>query len=115
MKNNPLCEAQAPLQKLPENARDVNLNYIIGGTFYLISFTVGTGPPTIDLDLHHQGVRGGSLRTRYFGELEGVTVEAKRMAIEAAKTSGKSLHAWLDEAVREKADQSRLPPSPTPG
>jgi len=109
IKNNPLCEAQAPLEKLPENARDVSLSYIIGGTFYLISFTVGTGVPAIDLDLQHNGTRGGSMRTRYFGQLEGVTVEAKQIAIEAAKASGKSLHAWLNEAVREKAEQSGLP------
>jgi SAM-dependent methyltransferase len=106
MTNNPICEAQVPLDKLPENARDVCVHYIIGNTFYLIQFTVGTAVPTIDLDLQHNGARGGSMRTRYFGQLEGVTVEAKQMAIEAAKASGKSLHVWLDEAVREKADQS---------
>jgi ubiquinone/menaquinone biosynthesis C-methylase UbiE len=107
--NNPLCDSNAPLEKLPENAREVSLHYIIGGTFYLISFTVGTGVPTVDLDLQHNGTRGGSMRTRYFGQLEGVTVEAKQIAIKAAKSSGKSLHAWLDEAVREKAEQSGLP------
>lgn len=113
MNNNPLCAAPAPLDKLPENARDVSLNYIIGGTFYLISFTVDKGPPTIDLDLPHHGARGGTMRTRYFGQLEGVTLEAKQMAVEAAKADRRSLHAWLDEAVREKASQSQSAPSPT--
>jgi ubiquinone/menaquinone biosynthesis C-methylase UbiE len=111
MNNNPLCGAHAPLEKLPENAREVSLHYIIGETFYLISFTVGAGAPTVDLDLQHNGTRGGSMRTRYFGQLEGVTLEAKQIAIEAAKATRKSLHAWLDEAVREKAEQLQSPRS----
>ena len=45
------------------------------------------------------------MRTRYFGQLEGVTQEAKQMAIEAAKKRGVSLHQWLDELVRERADE----------
>ena len=43
------------------------------------------------------------MRTRYFGRLEGVTPEAKEMAIEAARRSGLSLHQWLDTVVRQAA------------
>jgi len=101
--NNPLYKAQAPLDLLPLAARDVQVEYIVNGTFYLISFTVGEGAPPLDLDLPHRGRRGGTLRTRYFGQLEGVSPEAKEMAVRAAEARGISLHQWLDEVVRAQA------------
>jgi ubiquinone/menaquinone biosynthesis C-methylase UbiE len=101
--NNPLFEHKVPLQHLPVNARDVTLRWILGGCFYLIDFTVGDGPPAIDLDLPHKGWRGGTMRTRYYGRLEGVTPDARLMAIEAAKRKGISVHEWVDSVVRKAA------------
>jgi predicted HicB family RNase H-like nuclease len=43
------------------------------------------------------------MRTRYYGQLEGVTPEARKMAIEAAKAQGVSVHEWLDSLVRKAA------------
>ena len=105
VENNPAFDAAAPLEKLPVGARDVSLRYIIGNSFYVMRFSVGDGPPDIDLDVPHKGSRGGTMRTRYFGRLEGVSPEARRLAIAAARQEGKSLHAWLDEAVRSKAQK----------
>lgn len=101
--NNPLFEHKVPLQHLPINAREVTLRWILGGCFYLVDFKVGDGPPPIDLDLPHKGWRGGTMRTRYYGRLEGVTRDARMMAIEAARRKGISVHEWLDCVVRKAA------------
>jgi ubiquinone/menaquinone biosynthesis C-methylase UbiE len=101
--NNPLFRADAPLDALPEGARDVTVRWIMANCFYVIGFTRGDGPPPLDLDLPHQGWRGGTMRSRYFGRLEGVTVEAKALAAEAARAAGVSVHEWLDRVVKDAA------------
>lgn len=101
--NNPLFKHHAPLESLPENAREVVLRWILGGCFYLFDFKVGDGPPPLNLDHPHKGWRGGSMRTRYYGQLEGVTPAARKLAIAAAKARGLSVHEWLDTLVRRAA------------
>jgi ubiquinone/menaquinone biosynthesis C-methylase UbiE len=101
--NNPLFEAEVPLSVLPECARDVSVRWIVGNCFYVIGYTRGEGLPPLNLDLPHQGWRGGTMRSRYFGRLEGVTPEAKDMARVAAARSGLSVHEWLDQLVRSAA------------
>ena len=108
--NNPLYRAKLPLDMLPVSARDVRVQYLVSNTFYLISFGVGEGAPSLNLDLPHQGRRGGTLRTRFYGQLEGVSVEAREMAQKAAAASGKSMHQWLDELVRRQAQQDLKKP-----
>jgi ubiquinone/menaquinone biosynthesis C-methylase UbiE len=100
---NPQFAAPLPLEYLPVEARDVSLRWIIGGTFYLIDFTVGTGEPQANLSFTIPGVRGGTHRTRYYGQLEGVTPETKDLAHEARAKLGISMHDWLDSVVREAA------------
>lgn len=101
--NNALFKHKVPLDSLPVNCRDVTLRWILGSCFYLIDYRVGEGTPPLNLDLPHKGRRGGTMRTRYYGQLEGVTLESKKMAQEAAAKCGMSLHAWLDKLVREGA------------
>jgi hypothetical protein len=101
--NNAMFDYKVPLESLPSNARDVVVRWVLGGCFYVFEFKVGDGTPPLNLDLPHQGWRGGTMRTRYFGRLEGVTPEAKQMAVEAARKSGVSVHEWLDRLVREGA------------
>lgn len=101
--NNPLFEAEVPLATLPECARDVSVRWIAGNCFYVIGYTRGEGLPPLNLDLPHKGWRGGTMRSRYFGRLEGVTPEAKEMARKAAAESGVSVHQWLDQVVRAAA------------
>jgi ubiquinone/menaquinone biosynthesis C-methylase UbiE/uncharacterized protein YbaR (Trm112 family) len=103
MNSNPEFRYEIPLDKLPVEARKTRLEWIIGGVFYLIDFTVGVGEPEADLDFPIPGVRGGTHRTRYHGHLEGITPEAKRLAYEARARTGKSMHQWLDDVVREAA------------
>ena len=78
--NNPLFSHRLPLESLPVCARDVNVRWIMANCFYVITFRKGDGPPTLNLDLPHKGWRGGTMRSRYFGVLEGVTPEAKELA-----------------------------------
>lgn len=101
--NNAMFKYKVPLASLPSNARDVAVRWVLGGCFYLIDFKVGDGTPPLNLDLPHAGWRGGTMRSRYFGRLEGVTPEAKKLAIETAKKSGLSVHDWLDKLVRDAA------------
>ena len=102
--NNSLFKADTPLFCLPDLARDVTVRWLIANCFYVIAFTKGEdGPPKLDLDLKHAGSRGGSLRTRYFGLLEGVTDEAKVLVREAAAKSQMSVHDWLDARLRSAA------------
>lgn len=103
--NNPLFSAEIPLWSLPECARDVEVRWIMGNCFYVIAFAKGDGPPPLNLDLAHQGWRGGTMRTRYFGRLEGVTLEVKELTRQAAAKSGLSVHEWLDRSLRAQAEQ----------
>ncbi|MEA3642702.1 MAG: methyltransferase domain-containing protein, partial [Lamprobacter sp.] len=100
---NPQFLAELPLQQLPVSARQVHLRWLIGGVFYFIDFTVGDGEPTAKFDLEIPGPRGGTLRTRYQGQLEGVTSEAKALAQKAIAKRGVSMHRWLDDVVRAAA------------
>jgi ubiquinone/menaquinone biosynthesis C-methylase UbiE len=101
--NNALFKADIPLTSLPDSARDVTVKWLIANCFYVIAFTKGDGPPPLDLDLAHTGVRGGSMRSRYFGVMEGVSIEAKTLAREAAAKAGVSIYEWLDTQVRAAA------------
>jgi ubiquinone/menaquinone biosynthesis C-methylase UbiE len=94
-----------PLEEMPIEARDVVIEYIIGGVFFLIGFTIGVGTPEADFDFEIPGARGGTHRTRYYGQLEGVTLEAKALAQKARQKSGLSMHRWLDDAVRAAAER----------
>ena len=105
LSSNRLYEHSAPLSLLPEGSRDVEVRWILGNAFYLVSFTVGEGAPPVDLDLPIPGARGGTHRSRYFGRLEGVSPEAKQLSEQAAKRRGMTLHGWLDAAVRERAEK----------
>lgn len=106
--NNALFKADIPLTSLPASARDVTVKWVIANCFYVIAYTRGEeGAPPLDLDLPHSGVRGGSLRSRYFGVLEGVSVEAKARVRQAAAEAGLSIHDWLDKVVRDAAGGGR--------
>ena len=105
MHNNPLYCYQPPLALLPAAARNVSVEWVFAGTFYIIVFDVSKKPLDINLDLPIPGKRGGTHRTRYMGQLEGVTLETKRLAGAACEASGKSMHDWLDAIVRSAAER----------
>jgi hypothetical protein len=60
----------------------------------------------MNIDVPNKGRRGGSMRTRYFGQLEGVTEEIKKFVLDDAAKKGISVHDWLEQAIKEKQRQS---------
>ena len=103
---NPQFSADLPLKMMPVEARHVNISYVINGVFYLIDFEVGEGEPTANFDFQIPGKRGGTYRTRYEGQLEGVTPATKKLAYEAIRQKNQDMHGWLDAVVREAALQT---------
>ena len=102
---NPQFMAELPLRHIPVCARDVRVQWVIGGVFYLIDFVVGEGEPKGNFNYEIPGPRGGTHLTRVDGQLEGVKVETKNIALQAVAKSGKSMHAWLDAVVRDAASK----------
>lgn len=108
--NNPLFAHRVPLEVLPEGAREVSVRWIMANCFYVISFVKGDGPPPLDLDRPHKGWRGGTLRSRYYGVLEGVRPETKEMIRQAAAHKGQSIYEWLDGHTRRCAEADLAEP-----
>ena len=99
--NNSLWAAEAPLSLLPETCQNASVTWILGNCFYLVEFTVSDKLPYMNIDLVHKGRRGGSARTRYFGQLEGVKIETKKRVLEAASAAGMSVHDWLEKIISQ--------------
>jgi ubiquinone/menaquinone biosynthesis C-methylase UbiE len=102
--SNPLFDHSVPIDKVPISARDVGCRWILNGSFYLISFEVGSGEPQLDLDVEFPGWRGGSHRTRYFGRLEGVSPQLRETVIKRAAAEGLSITAWLEKTLRQATE-----------
>lgn len=100
--NNQLWALAPPLSLLPEIAANVNLNWVLGNCFYVVDFEVASSLPFMNMDVPHKGVRGGSMRKRYFGQLEGIDPCLKTAAALAAKAAGISVSAWVEQSI-EKA------------
>lgn len=100
-----LWAKEAPMSFLPYNAADIELTYLLGNCFYLIGFTPGDGFPRMNIDVKHAGWRGGSARTRYFGQLEGVTESTKQKIVTEAKARGVSVHELLEEFINKGLTQ----------
>lgn len=103
MNSNPHYCYELPLADMHPSVRDVKVEWIIGGVFYYISYTVGEGTPEADFDFEIPGVRGGTHRTRYYGHTEGITPESIELAKQARNKSGKSMHSWLDDVIKNAA------------
>lgn len=104
MNSNPLLKYHPPLECLPVCACEVKVDWIVKGAFYALSFTVGEGEPTANYHLKIPSERGGSHWTRFYGILEGVSDEVKKIAYEARKKSGLSMHEWLDTVIKEASN-----------
>ena len=103
MNSNPHFKFELPLKDLPVEARNIRIDWIIGGVFYVISFDVGEDVPYANIDFKIPGIRGGTHRTRYYGHIEGITPETKELVIKARKKTGKNMHDWLDSTIKKEA------------
>jgi len=104
MNSNPLFKYEIPFRDIPVEARDVKVEWIMSGAFFLLEFTVGEGAPQADYHIPIPSERGGTHWSRFYGNLEGVTDETKKLAYKAREKSGKSMHDWLDEVVKKAAE-----------
>jgi SAM-dependent methyltransferase len=102
--NNPLWESPLPLEFLPFNCVNVNCSWVLGNCFYVIDFEVSKSGPHMNLDIPHKGRRGGTARTRYFGQLEGVTPDTKARVCDSAMKEGISVHEWLERTIKAALD-----------
>ena len=69
--NNTLYIHKPPHKSVPKNIKDVNLTWLINNCYYVISFIKTLKDWTYNMDLEHKGTRGGTIRSRHFGTLEG--------------------------------------------
>jgi SAM-dependent methyltransferase len=102
MENNVLWAEKVPLEQLPLYAIDIKLSYVLGNCFYLIQFTKGETLPEVDIDIEHIGHRGGSVRKRYYGRLEGIDVDLRNSLYELAKKKNTSVSRILEELLKSK-------------
>jgi ubiquinone/menaquinone biosynthesis C-methylase UbiE len=103
MNSNAHYKYHLPLEHLPVEARNVKVEWIIGGVFYYIAFDVGNGEPKANIDFKIPGVRGGTHRSRYYGHSEGISQEALELAFKAREKSGDSMYDWLDSTIKNAA------------
>ena len=106
-KTNPQFLANLPLEYIPVEARNLKLQYVINNVFYLIDFKVGKGEPFADFDFTIPGIRGGTYRTRYEGELEGVRPKTKEAVLDYCKKNNLSIHDFLEEIILTKLDNNQ--------
>jgi len=100
--NNNIFEREfIPLKFLPENSEDVNLSWVIGKCFYLITYRKGDSKPKLDLDLKHDSFRGGSLRTRYYGKLEGIDPNLKNKFYKSLRKGNNSITETLENLIKK--------------
>lgn len=98
--NNNLWAADLPVDKFPLGVTSVKVTWILDNCFYLISCIKEANFPKTNLDVEHVGPRGGTIRTRYYGNLEGVTDDVKKLAIKKASSKNLSLSAFLTYLIK---------------
>jgi len=101
IKNNPLYAFDAPLSLLPDTARSVNLSWELCNCFYVIEFKVSDTPLHITIDVPHIGKRGGSIRSRYLGQLEGIDPSLRDRVYAEAEKQGISRVEYLERLLRK--------------
>jgi ubiquinone/menaquinone biosynthesis C-methylase UbiE len=100
IKNNPLYNCSAPIDYIPPYVTDFKLQYLFNNCFYLVTYKKSDSY-NINLDVKHLGRRGGSLRSRYYGELEGIDPLLKQSLYELAEILGLSRVELLERLLRQ--------------
>jgi len=104
IQNNDLYKCEAPLKFMPLDISDFNLKYLFNNCFYLVRYIKSSGPK-INLDVIHKGARGGSLRTRYYGVLEGINPNLKEKINVTARKLGISRVDYLERIIMQALDK----------
>ncbi|SOC15208.1 class I SAM-dependent methyltransferase [Rhodobacter maris] len=76
--DNPLMAYDPPIAALPDVAQEVRVEWMLGNAYYCLDFRVGAAPSPVDLDLPHEGLRGGTIRSRFAAAQQRRAAEADR-------------------------------------
>jgi ubiquinone/menaquinone biosynthesis C-methylase UbiE len=100
IRNNPLYDSCPPIESIPLHVTDFRLQYLFNNCFYLVTFRKAN-QSGIDIDVQHKGYRGGSIRTRYFGQLEGVDPHLRERLYRMAKERGLSRSELIEKFLHQ--------------
>ena len=103
--NNALYASRPPLSALPATARAVKLSWELSNCFYIIEFQVSKEPLGVNIDIPHLGKRGGTIRSRYYGRMEGIDPALRDRVYEMAERLGVSRVAFLESLLRKTLDE----------
>ena len=106
--NNPLYDCKPPLHLIPQTANNVNLSWVLSHCFYVIDYQVSNKPSAVNLDVPHIGKRGGTVRSRYYGALEGIDPELKDKLYAQAEKQGISRVKYLEKILAEAVNNPAL-------
>jgi SAM-dependent methyltransferase len=99
--NCDLYKDNPPLDILPIEARNVSLRWILNGIIYILQFDVEEGEVEGNFEKIISGKRGGSINSRYYGDLGGVSVETKELFLKAMSKSKLSKYEWLNDRIKK--------------
>lgn len=99
--NNPLYHNEPPLKLLPKDIENVNLTWLINNCYYVISYVKSKKNWSYNLDLKHVGKRGGSIRTRHFGKLEGIDPKLRDKFYKKINSKGFSRVEGLERLIKD--------------
>ena len=105
--NNSLWASTPPIALLPETASNVHLSWVLGNCFYIIDFEVSDSLPSIDIDIPHKGIRGGSIRKRYYGAIEGIDPKIKNQISTIANSMGISSSDWIEMVISNEINKKK--------
>ena len=69
--------------------------------FLYYNLQKGKNVPKLNLDLKHDSLRGGSLRTRYYGKLEGIDPKLKERFYRFVGKSKNSVTNTLEHLIKK--------------
>ena len=102
IKNNLLWSAEPPLDLIPNGIKDFSLNYVLGDCFYMIKMRARKDDNDLaNIDIPHIGLRGGSIRTRYYGEIEGIDPILKEKLIEYSTSNNLQVSEVIEKGILE--------------
>ena len=96
--NNKLYEREPPLNLLPSSAKYVKLDWVINNCFYMIEYIKGL-EWDVNIDIPHVGTRGGSIRTRHFGKIEGIDPKLRDKFYKKVNSKGLSRVDVLEKLI----------------
>ena len=100
--NNDLYKLDPPMDLLPPNSENVNLSWVINNCFYLIEYSVGSKNWNANIDIPHLGRRGGTIRTRHYGKLEGINPKLRDRFYEKASAKKIGRVNYLEKIIKKE-------------